>query len=378
MSLNERQLGTDDALLPVQEHCTPVNIAFFDTQGFERASFEWANQAHGHRIRFLEPRLTSQTALLAEGSDAVCSFVNDRIDRAVLRELKELGIRLVALRCAGFNHVDLAAARELGISVVRVPAYSPHAVAEHAVALLLTLNRKIHRAHSRIQDLNFSLNGLVGFNLHGKTVGVVGTGRIGEVFARILLGFGCYILAHDLRPVPGLSALPEVRYAPLDEVLEGSDVVSLHVPLTPASHHLIDASALSRMKAGALLINTGRGGLVDSHALVEALKSGHLGGAALDVYEEEENVFFRDLSDQVLQDDTLARLLTFPNVLITAHQGFLTREALQAIAETTLANVTEFARGETLRNRIESQPEERPVEKPTSWRSHAEDAECLG
>ena len=329
-----------------------MKIAFYGTRNYERQSFEAANAHHGHQIRWLEPRLNAETAPLAAGSDVVCAFVNDHLDRKTLTRIAALGVRLVALRCAGFNQVDLDAAHELGVRVVRVSAYSPHAVAEHAVALILSLNRRIHRANSRVHEHNFSLDGLVGFDLHGKTIGVVGTGRIGAVFARILSGFGCRILAYDLSPDPSVLALPDSRYTDMNELLEKSDIVSLHLPLTPETRHLIDNSAFQQMKVGAMLVNTSRGGLVDARALVGALKTGRLGGAALDVYEEEEGLFFEDCSDRVLQDDTLARLLSFPNVLVTAHQAFLTREALQAIAETTLQSVTDYSRARPLANEV--------------------------
>lgn len=329
-----------------------MRIAFFDTRSYDREAFVRANSRFGYDIVFLEPRLTAQTATLAGGFDVACSFVSDRVDRDALALLEAGGVRLIALRSAGYNHVDLVAAAELGIPVVRVPEYSPHAVAEHAVALVLALDRKIHRAHARVREGNFSLDGLVGFDLHGKTVGICGTGKIGSVAARIFTGFGCTVIAHDLRPSEVLVRDLGVRYVDLPELYERADVVSLHTPLTPATHHQIDASAFARMKRGVLLVNTGRGAVIDSRALIDALKTGHLGGAALDVYEEEEGVFFEDLSDRVIQDDVLARLLTFPNVLITAHQGFLTREALASIAETTLDNVRSFERGGPLRNEV--------------------------
>jgi D-lactate dehydrogenase len=331
-----------------------MRIAVFDTHRHDRTSLEEANADRGHVLTFFEPRLTQQTAALTVGFEVVCSFVNDRVDRETLEALKRGGVRLVALRSAGFNHVDLDAAAALGIPVVRVPEYSPHAVAEHAVALVLALDRKIHRAHARVREGNFSLDGLLGFDLHGKTVGLVGTGRIGGVTARIFRGFGCRVIAQDVRPQPELVALG-VEYAELDALYERSDIVSLHVPLTPATHHMIDAAALARMKRGVMLINTGRGALIDSRALIAALKTGHIGSAGLDVYEEEEGVFFEDLSDKVLQDDVLARLLTFPNVLVTAHQGFFTREAIAAIAMTTLASVTAFERGEPLIHEVRAE-----------------------
>lgn len=329
-----------------------MQLALFDVHGYERSPFEEANRRAGHQLTFFELRLTAETATLARGFPAVCPFVNDRLDEPALSTLREGGTRLLALRSAGYNHVDLAAAARLGLTVARVPEYSPHAVAEHAVALVLTLDRKIHRAHARVREWNFSLDGLVGFDLFGKTVGIVGTGRIGRVAARIFLGFGCRVVCFDLRPDPALAAEDGVTYVELPALFRESDIVSLHVPLTPATHHIVDAAALAAMKPGALLINTGRGALIDSRALIGALKMRHLGGAGLDVYEEEEGVFFEDLSDKVLQDDVLARLLTFPNVLVTSHQAFLTREALASIAQVTLDNVSAFERGEPLANEV--------------------------
>lgn len=337
-----------------------MKLALFDTHAFERAAFEAANSRFSHDISYLEPRLTRETAPLAAGFPAVCPFVNDKLDADALAALSKGGVRLIALRSAGFNHVDLEAAAKLRLVVARVPEYSPYAVAEHAVALILALDRKIHRAHSRVREGNFSLDGLVGFDLHGKTAGLIGTGRIGAVAARILRGFGCRVLAFDLRPDPGLQTAG-VEFVELGALLEQADIVSLHLPLTPGTRHLIDAAALGRMKRGAMLINTGRGALIDSRALIEALKTGQVGSAGLDVYEEEEGVFFRDLSDQVLQDDVLARLLTFPNVLVTAHQAFLTREALENIAETTLGNVSAFERGDKLVNEVRAADVLRPV-----------------
>jgi D-lactate dehydrogenase len=330
-----------------------MRIAVFDTRRHDRAALEDANGSHRHELTFFEPRLTAQTASLADGFEVACSFVNDRIDRETLTSLQAGGTRLIALRSAGYNHVDLDAAAELGIRVVRVPEYSPHAVAEHAVALVLALDRKIHRAYARVREGNFSLDGLLGFDLYGKTVGLVGTGRIGAAAAGIFLGFGCHVIAFDLRPNSDLVARG-VEYVALEELYERADIISLHVPLTPATHHMIDGPALTRMKRGIMLINTSRGALIDSRALIAALKTGHVGTAGLDVYEEEEGVFFEDLSGKVLQDDVLARLLTFSNVVITSHQGFFTREALAAIASTTLANVTAFAHDQRLVNEVRS------------------------
>jgi D-lactate dehydrogenase len=328
-----------------------MRIAFFDAHPFERGYFERANEALAHQIVFLEPRLEPRTATLAQGCDAVCCFVNDDLSAVTLQILKELGVRVVALRCAGFNQVDLAAAAELGLPVVRVPEYSPHAVAEHAVALVLALNRKIHRAHNRVHEGNFALDGLVGFDLFEKCVGVIGTGRIGAVAARIFTGFGCRVLAYDLGRDQDLLQLG-VEYVALDALYAACDIISLHVPLTPKTRHMIDAKALALMKPGVMLINTGRGALLDSQALIAGLKTGQIGYAGLDVYEEEEGIFFQNLSEQVLQDDVLARLLTFPNVLITAHQAFLTREALSSIAQTTLQNLAAFASGSELINQV--------------------------
>ncbi len=302
----------------------------------------------GDRVswRFHEFSLSAQTASTAQGAKAVCLFVNDQADSACLAALAALGVKLIAMRCAGYNNLDLAAARKLGLAVVRVPAYSPHAVAEHTVGLLLTLNRKIHRAYNRVREMNFSLNGLVGFDLHGKTIGLVGTGKIGRIAAEIFRGFGTHVIAHDLSPSTEWAASHGVRYVAFDTLLAESDIVSLHVPLLPETRHLLNAQTLSKMKPGAFIVNTSRGKLVDTGALIAALKSGQIGGVALDVYEEEEGIFFEDLSGQILQDDELSRLLTFPNVLITAHQGFLTREALGEIARVTTQNLLKFEAGE--------------------------------
>ncbi len=322
-----------------------MRIAFFSAKPYERAFFTAANAAHDHDLQYLEPKLTGATAVLANGAEAVCAFVNDQLDAEVLRTLAEGGTRIVALRSAGFNHVDLGAASELGLTVVRVPAYSPHAVAEHALALVLSLNRKVHRAYARVREGNFALDGLLGFDLCGKTVGVIGTGNIGRIFARIMRGLACNVIATDPYTDEEL-AKEGVIYVELDELLRTSDVISLHCPLVPGTHHLLDANAFARMKPGVMVINTSRGALVDASAAIGALKAGHIGALGLDVYEEEEDLFFEDLSLQVLQDDVFARLLTFPNVLITGHQGFFTREALTAIAETTLANITGFETGD--------------------------------
>jgi len=313
-------------------------VTVFDTRHYDRAAFEKQNAHFGHQLHFHSTRLEEKTAKLAAGSHAICSFVNDLLDRATLTVLKENGVDLIALRCAGYNHVDLTAARDLGLTVVRVPAYSPYAVAEHAVALLLALNRKVHRSYNRVRESNFSLEGLVGFDLHGKTVGIVGTGKIGAVFANIMAGFGCRLLAYDAYPRTDLP----VTYVEAKELLAESDVVSLHVPLLPETYHFLKAETIAHLKRGALIINTSRGALIEAHALIDGLKSGQVGGAALDVYEEEAGIFFHDLSGRILQDDVLARLISMPNVLITSHQAFLTHEALDNIAQTTLENISAF------------------------------------
>lgn len=329
-----------------------MKIAFFDTHAFDRQYFDTCNRNHHHEITYFETRLTPATAKLALGHSAVCSFANDTLNRLALETLKNVGVKLIALRSAGFNHVDLSAAKELGIKVVRVPAYSPYSVAEHAVSLMLVLNRKLHRAYLRVREGNFSLGGLVGFDLHGKTVGIIGTGKIGRALAHIMTGFGCKVVACDLIRNQDLESRLGVKYMSLEELYLISDIISLHVPLTPATRHLIDAKALAQMKKGVMLINTGRGALIDTHALIGSLKSEHIGYAGLDVYEEEEGVFFEDLSGQVLKDDQLARLLTFPNVFITAHQGFLTQEALNNIAETTLQSISDYEAGKPLPHEI--------------------------
>ena len=317
-----------------------MKIAVFSSKRYDRASLDAAN-AGRHELHYFEPHLDAETAPLARGHDGVCVFVNDRLDTSVLEALASDGIRLIALRCAGFNNVDIPAAQRLGLAVARVPAYSPHAVAEHTVALILALNRKLHRAYNRVREGNFALDGLLGFDLHGRTAGVVGTGRIGAVAARILAGFGCTVLAFDPFPDEGCRALG-VRYVSLDELLAASDIITLHCPLTRENHHLINAAALAKMKSGAMLINTSRGGLLDTRAVIDALKSGKLGHVGLDVYEEESEIFFEDLSGTILRDDIFTRLLTFPNVIITGHQGFFTREALDNIARTTIDNITQF------------------------------------
>ena len=324
-----------------------ITAAVFDTKPYDREPLQRASAASAIRWHFLDFRLSRETAPLATRAEAVCAFVNDQLDRPCLEVLAAQGVKLVALRCTGFNNVDLAAARALKLAVTRVPVYSPYAVAEHAIALLLTLNRKIHRAFNRVRELNFSLKGLVGFDLHDKTAGVVGTGKIGRIVAQILRGFGMKVLAHDPFPNRDWAARHSVEYVDAAALAGLSDVISLHVPLTPETKYLIRRETLSLMKPGAILINVSRGALIDTTALIEALKAGRLGGVALDVYEEEEGIFYEDLSGQVLEDDELARLLTFPNVLITSHQAFLTHEALADIARTTVANLEALAAGKS-------------------------------
>ncbi|PWB32862.1 hydroxyacid dehydrogenase [Pseudomonas sp. SDI] len=321
-----------------------MRALFYSSQHYNQDSFNQAPAVPGLELHYQAARLSDDTAALAAGYDVVCAFINDDLSAPVLQRLAAGGTRLIALRSAGYNHVDLAATRRLGLTVVRVPAYSPHAVAEHAVALILALNRRLHRAYNRTREGDFSLHGLTGFDLHGKSVGVVGTGQIGLAFARIMAGFGCQLLAYDPYPNPQLEALG-ARYLPLPELLREAQIISLHCPLTAQSKHLINPRSLATLRPGAMLINTGRGALVDTPALIEALKSGQLGYLGLDVYEEEAQIFFEDRSDLPLQDDVLARLLTFPNVIVTAHQAFLTREALAAIAATTLDNIARWTAG---------------------------------
>lgn len=328
-----------------------MKVLFFDTHQFEKNPVLEANSGK-HEISFLEVHLNTDTCRLVQSVDCVCVFVNDCVSREVLSSLKAKGVKLVALRSAGFNNVDVKAAQELGIKVVRVPEYSPYAVAEHATGLILCLNRKIHKAYNRVREGNFSLDGLVGFDLHGKEVGVIGAGRIGRSFIKIMKGFGCEVYAYDKFQDTNLAKELGFTYRPLPEILSHSDIISLHLPLTPETFHLINEDAFSKMKKGAMLINTGRGGLLDTRALIKALKSGHLGSAGLDVYEEEEKFFFHDFSCEVVDDDTLARLMTFPNVILTGHQAFLTEDALKNIADTTISNISSFEQGGPLINEV--------------------------
>lgn len=318
-----------------------MKIAVFDSHNYEKKSLMEQAQIFGFELVFFENRLTAQVAHLARGYEVILCFVNDDLSSPVVKVLHEGGTRFVALRCAGFNNVDLKACKEIGLRVSRVPEYSPAAVAEHAVGLILTLNRHIHRAYQRVRDGNFSIEGFVGFDLKGKTIGVIGTGKIGEVFCEIMLGFGCRVFAADLSPKKSLMDRGVV-YTTLDHLFRESDIISLHVPLTPQTRHLINRESFAKCKKGVMLINTSRGGLIETPALIKALKSGFLGSAGLDVYEEEQGIFFHDLSEDILQDDDLARLLTFPNVLITSHQAFLTKEALENIAEATMKSISHY------------------------------------
>jgi D-lactate dehydrogenase len=328
-----------------------MRVAVFSAKQYDEQFLRKANVDGHHELLFLEARLGLATASLAAGTQAVCLFVNDDASARVLDVLAEAGVRLVALRSTGFNHVDLDAAQRLGLRVVRVPGYSPHAVAEHCVGLILALNRHVHRAYNRVRDGNFSLQGLLGFDLYGSTVGVVGTGQIGTCFARIMLGFGCRVLAYD--PFPNHELVQAgVRYVDLDDLWPVCDIVSLHCPLTADTRHLIDTTTVQQMKPGVMVINTGRGALVDTTAVIGALKSGQIGSLGLDVYEEEADLFFEDLSDQVLHDDVFTRLLTFPNVLITGHQAFFTVNALTEIAATTIASLDAFEQGSPLENEV--------------------------
>lgn len=324
---------------------TPMRLAVFSARNYDRAALDAANVRAGSpcELVYFETRLDAHTAVLARNARGICAFVNDQLDAAAVAELAAHGVKLIALRCAGFNNVDIEACARAGIAVGRVPAYSPEAVAEHAIALLLTLNRKIHRAHARVRDGNFELDGLLGFDLARRVAGVVGTGTIGLAAARILRGFGCAVLGYDPSPGEAFRARGG-RYVPLDTLLAEADVVTLHCPLTAGTRHMIDAAAVARMKRGVTLINTSRGALVDTAAVIEGLKSGAIGALGLDVYEEEQDLFFRDLSNSTIQDDTFARLLTFNNVVITGHQGFFTADALTEIADTTIANVASFLR----------------------------------
>ncbi len=335
---------------PGPNKSNPMRTAVFSTKDYDRFFLEPLAKEAGHELVFLEPRLVPETAILATDCEAVCAFVNDQLSAEVLQRLADGGTKYIALRSAGFNHVDLPAAEQLGFRVGRVPAYSPYAVAEHTVGMMLTLNRKFHKSFNRVREGNFSLDQLLGFDMHGKTVGIVGTGQIGAVAAKIVAGFGCQVLLYDVRVNDDCRALG--RYVSLDELFRESDIITLHCPLTPETHHLISDQAIDKMKPGVMLINTSRGALVDTQAVIAGLKSSKIGYLGLDVYEEEADLFFEDLSDRIIQDDQFTRLLTFHNVLITAHQAFFTRNAMEQIAKVTISNLNCFERDEPCENEV--------------------------
>ena len=330
-----------------------MKVAFFSTKSYDKEYFTKFNTDNVHELTFFEVPLNEQTAVLTIGFEAICVFVNDIINRETIKIIKQNGISLIALRCAGFNNVDLKAAHENQIKVVRVPAYSPESVAEHAAALILTLNRKTHKAYNRVREGNFSIENLTGFNLFAKTVGVIGTGLIGKAFCKIMLGFGCKVLAYDIKESSDLVA-KGVVYKSLDDILNESDILSLHCPLTPETAHVIDANAISKMKDGVMIINTSRGALIQAKDAIEGLKNGKIGYLGIDVYEQEADLFFQDLSESVILDDVIARLISFPNVLITGHLGFFTKEALEEIATITLNNLTSFENNRELVNEVKS------------------------
>lgn len=326
-----------------------MKLVLFSTQQYDRDFFSHHNTAGAFQLEFFEEALTRKSANLAQGADAVCVFVNDKVDATVMEKLAHMGIRVLALRCAGFNNVDLEAAKKFGIRVCRVPAYSPRAVAEHAVAMILTLNRKTHKAYNRVREQNFSLNGLLGFDLHGKTVGVIGTGNIGKAFCNIMKGFGCRVIASDLNKDAEMIA-EGITYMEIPALLQEADIISLHCPLNNQTKYLINADTIGQMKKGVMLINTSRGGLINTNSVIDALKSKHIAYLGIDVYEQEEQLFFRDLSANIIEDDTIQRLTSFPNVLVTAHQAFFTREALEQITTTTMDSVTQLLQSGTTSN----------------------------
>ncbi len=328
-----------------------MRIAFFDTKPYDKTFFDAANSRYGFGIDYYETRLTVASARMAIGHEAVCAFVNDDLNARTVAELAQAGVKLIALRCAGYNNVDLAASYGK-LTVVRVPEYSPHAVAEYTLGLLLTLDRMLHRAYCRVREHNFSINGLIGFDLYGKTIGIIGTGKIGRTFAGVIGGLGVRILAYDLYPDASAARELHFEYVSLPELYSQSDVISLHCPLTPDNKYMINREAIAAMKPGVVILNTSRGKLIDTASLIDGLKSGHIGGAGLDVYEEETDYFFEDRSDRAIDDDILARLLTFPNVLVTSHQAFFTREAMTNIAEITLRNIQDFIAGRPLKNAV--------------------------
>ena len=331
-----------------------MKVAVFSTEKYDRQFLDAANTSTNanHEFIFHETRLEAKTATLAAECTAVCVFVNDDLGSETLKILAEQGTRLVALRCTGFNNVDLETAAEVGIKVVRVTVYSPYSVAEFAVGMMMMLNRKLYKAYNRVREDNFSLNGLLGFDLHSRTVGIVGTGKIGVIVGHILHGFGCHLVGYDPYPNPKFAEINDARYVDLPELLSSSDIISLHCPLTPENHHLINAKTIAQMKPGVMLINTSRGQLIDTKSAIEGIKSGIIGYFGIDVYEQEESIFFKDLSDTIIQDDTFQLLQSFPNVLITSHQAFFTREAMNDIANTTISNITDFEVGNSLKNEV--------------------------
>lgn len=325
-----------------------MKIAFFSAKPYDKTFFNKYNETYGFELEFWETHLGPHVVnAISEGTEVVCVFVNDKLTAEVINIMASKGVKVIALRCAGFNNVDLETAKKHGIRVCRVPAYSPEAVAEHAVAMLLTLNRKTHKAYNRVREQNFSLNGLLGFNLHGRTVGIIGTGKIGKAFIKIMLGFGCHILAYDIFEDETLKTAG-VKYLPFDEVLAQSDIISLHCPLTEDNHYLINESSIAKMKKGVTIINTSRGGLIHTHDVIQALKSGHIAYLGIDVYEQEENLFFKDLSAAVIENDEIQRLMSFSNVLVTGHQAFFTEEALSQIASITLNSIDHLINGSVL------------------------------
>lgn len=326
-----------------------MKVVFFSTKSYDKEYFNKFNETH--QITYFEVPLSKETVSLTEGFDAICAFVNDKIDKETIEKIAENGIKIIVLRCAGYNNIDLEAAKENNIKIFRVPAYSPEAVAEHSIALILTLDRKTHKAFNRVRENNFSIENLTGFNLFGKTVGVIGTGLIGKAFCKIMLGFGCKVIAYDINQSDDLKKIG-VEYKSLDQVLDTSDIISLHCPLNPQTFHLINHETIAKMKKGVMLINTSRGGLIDTQTVIEGLKSGVIGYLGIDVYEQEQDIFFKDLSESVMHDDLLSRLMSFPNVIITGHQGFFTKEALEQITKVTLDNLTNFENGKLSDNEV--------------------------
>ncbi len=331
-----------------------MKVAVFSTRSYDRKFLDRANIAADspHDLEYFETKLNEKTAPLADGFPCVCIFVNDRANAATLKILAEQGTKLIALRCAGYNMIDMETANELGLKVVRVPAYSPYAVAEHAVGLILMLNRKLNKAYNRVRDDNFTLDGLLGFDLHERTIGVIGTGKIGTIFSQIMHGFGCHLLGYDVYPNNEFAEIPGAKYVDLPELLAKSDILSLHCPLVPSTYHLINRDTIEQMKPGVMLINTSRGQLVDTRAVIDEIKTGKIGYVGLDVYEEEDDLFFQDYSDNIIQDDTFQLLQSFQNVVITAHQAFFTQEALTAIAQTTITNISNWEQGNELKNEV--------------------------